>query len=644
MGQEYSAKNLKILKGLEPVRQRPGMYIGTTDTQGLHHLIWEIIDNAVDEASEGYGKNIYVTLNMDDSVTIEDEGRGVPCDYNEKEKMNGFDIVYNTLHGGGKFDESIYKNAGGLHGVGGAVVNALSEFMEIHSYRDGKDNFIRYEKGGTKKTEPKVLGPTSKRGTKVTFKPDKKIFENTEFDFNRVSQHMQDSACLTKGVSFILKDEKSKRTETFLYKNGIKEFFEKKNATRQFLCEPIYIIGEAERIRIEIIYAFVKDYYEETILSFANGVKTSDGGHHVAGFKKALTNSYNNYALNNKLIKESQKFDGDSLREGLRAIISVRVPETMIQFEGQTKGKLGTKQALTAVDSVVENFLSHYLEEHGQETQLIIKKTTDAMNLKKKTKELKDNERQKNKNVNHIQLSSKLSPCSSKDYKQNELFIVEGDSAGGSAKKARNPLTQAILPLRGKPKNVAETTNPNELFENKELSTLIYTIGAGSDSDFNIKNIKYDKVIIMTDADDDGAHIQNLLLAFFYQHMKPLILTGHVYIAVSPLYRVYKDKKEIYCWSEEEREKACKQIPNYKINRYKGLGEMNPSQLKETTMAKNTRKLIRIVCNDEEEASDKVNLFLGKDADRRKEWISENIDFSIRDIHFKEINDGNIEE
>ncbi len=644
MAETYTAKNLRVLKGLEPVRERPGMYIGTTDTQGLHHLIWEIVDNAVDEAGEGYGKNIYVTLNSDNSVTIEDEGRGVPCDYNEQEKMYGFDIVYATLHGGGKFDESNYKTSGGLHGVGGAVVNALSEYMEIHSYRDGKDNFIRYEKGGTIRKNPVILGETSKRGTKVTFKPDKKIFDSIDFDYNRIAQHLQDSACLTKGVTFHLKDENSNRSNVFLYKNGIVEFFNKQIAMKQLNCQPIIIEGESERIKIEIVFAFIKDQYDEKILSFANGVKTTEGGHHVAGFKKALTNSYNNFAINQKLIKDNQKLEGDDIREGLQAIISVRVPETLLQFEGQTKGKLGTKQALTAVDTVVEEFLSHYLEEHGSESTLIIKKTIDAMNLKKKTKDLKDSERNKQKNSQPIQLSGKLSPCSSKDYSKNELFIVEGDSAGGSAKKARNPLHQAILPLRGKPKNVAETTNPNEIFENKELATLIATIGAGSDSNFNIKNIRYDKIIIMTDADDDGAHIQNLLLAFFYQHLKPLVTTGHVYIAVSPLYRVYKDKKEIYCWSEKEREEACKQIPNYKITRYKGLGEMDAHQLKETTMDKATRKLVKIVCSDEDDCKDKVNLFLGKDSDRRKEWISNNIDFSIKEIHYKELDNVNIEE
>ncbi len=641
----YSASDLKVLKGLEPVRVRPGMYIGSTDTVGLHHLIWEIVDNSVDEANEGYGKKISVTIHEDNSITVEDEGRGVPCEYNAAEKMTGFDIVYNTLHGGGKFDESNYKSAGGLHGVGGAVVNALSDYMEIHSYRDGKDNFIRYENGGRKNSGIKDKGATDKRGTKVTFKPSRSIFDNVIFDYDKIKEHLNDSACLTKGVTFELVDERSQRSEKFLYKGGIKEYFVNKIGLKETLCEPIYINKTSpEGIMVEIIYTFIKDYYSEDIISFANGVKTVDGGHHVSGFKKALTNSYNDYAIKHKRIKDTQKLEGDDIREGISAIISVRVPESIIQFEGQTKSKLGTKQALPAVDTIVEDFLNYYLEEHSSETEVVVRKSIDAMNLKKKSKEFKDSERSKVKNSSPIQLSGKLCQCSSKNYKNNELFIVEGDSAGGTAKKSRDPIYQAILPLRGKPKNVAETTNSDDIFENKELATMIYTIGAGSDKDFNIKNIHYDKIIIMTDADDDGAHIQNLLLAFFYQHLRPLVETGHVYIAVSPLYRVYKGDKEIFCWTEEERINACKKIPGYKITRYKGLGEMSPKQLKVTTMDRATRKLIKITCNDEDECSDKIKLFLGRDSDRRKIWITNNIDFSLKEIKYKEVDSDGIQE
>lgn len=639
----YSASNLTVLKGLEPVRERPGMYIGTTDTQGLHHLIWEIVDNAVDEANEGYGKEINITINQDNSITVEDQGRGVPCDYNEKEKMSGFDIVYKTLHGGGKFDESNYKSAGGLHGVGGAVVNALSTYMEIHSYRDGFDNFIKYADGGKKASkQEKVALPDGihKRGTTVTFLPDKTIFDDVSWDFNRIAQHLDDSACLTQGVTFNLRDINSNRKVTFCYKKGLEEFFEKSLGTKQTNCSIVKIKGVSDdRIDVEVVYTFIKDNYDEKILSFANGVKTGDGGHHVAGFKKALTNAYNDYATKRGLLKNGNKLEGDDIREGLSAIISVRVPESLIQFEGQTKSKLGTKQALQAVDSIVENYLSHYLEEHAKESDVVIKKSIEAMNLKKKTKELKDSERGKGKNgPATAQLSGKLNPCSSKDYLNNELFIVEGDSAGGTAKSGRNPKYQAILPLRGKPKNVTDTNNVNDILENKELSTLIYTIGTGSDKDFNIKNLHYGKIIIMTDADDDGAHIQNLLLGFFYKHMKPLVEGGYIYIANAPLYRVYNNKQSVYCWSEEERQKAIASISNYKIKRYKGLGEMGAKELAETTMQRGFRKLKRLVLNDDDECSDKVNLFLGKDSDRRKDWINNQIDFTVTDFDFKVAN------
>lgn len=644
---KYNADNLTVLKGLQPVRERPGMYIGSTDINGLHHLVWEIVDNAVDEANAGYGKNITVTINLDGSISILDEGRGVPCDYNHKEKLSGFDMVYLMLHAGGKFDESNYKTAGGLHGVGGAVVNALSSWMEIHSYRDGNDNFIRFENGGSKESDIVITPLKSfKRGTLVTFLPDAKIFEDTTFDYQRIANSLDDRACLTKGVTFHLVDKRNDRKQDFVYTDGIKEYFQVKNFGKSPLCEPIYIEGSDDGIKVELICQYFDGDYSEKINSFANGVRTVDGGHHVSGLRKAWTICFNNYALSHKLIKPSMHLEGEDIREGFNGILSCWIPETILQFEGQTKGKLGTKEANAAVDNIVEKKLTYYLEEHADQADAIVKKTLDSLNARLKAKEAKDLARKGTKsNSKESNLSGKLTPASSKEYKNNELFIVEGDSAGGSAKKCRDRMHQAILPLRGKPKNVVGATSDSDIFENKELNTIIYTIGAGCDDDFKLKDIHYDKIIIMTDADDDGCHISNLLIAFFYEHMRPLIEAGHIYLACPPLYRLAKKDKEIYCWSEEELIEGRKEMGsgNYTLSRFKGLGEMDAAQLGKTTMNKGTRKLIQITIEDEDECEDKVNLFMGKDADRRKVWISNNIDFSYRTDVYEEVKRNEVE-
>lgn len=639
MGQNYDAKSLTILHGLEPVRERPGMYIGSTSTLGLHHLVWEIVDNAVDEANEGYGKNITVTICLDGSLMVEDQGRGVPYDYNAKEKMTGFQIVYQTLHGGGKFDESNYRSAGGLHGVGASVTNALSEWMEVHSYRDGIDHFARFEKGGSKFSGIKELGKTSKRGTSVRFMPDKTIFDDIVFDFDRIANHLDDQACLTKGVVFHLRDERTSRNKDFFYQDGLVEYFNRHTYNKVPLTKPMHFEGEDSQIKVDLVFGFMKDSYDEKIIAFANGVRTGDGGYHVTGLKKAITSCYNNYGINNGLFKATSPLDGECLREGLVAILSVWVPEHLLQFEGQTKGKLGTKEALNATDSVIESKLSYYLVENKQEAEAVIKKTMNEMKARDKAEQERKKERELLKNnMAGFELSNKLTPCSSKDYMKNELFIVEGDSAGGSAKKGRDPKYQAILPLRGKPKNTTEVEDEKVLFGNKEIFTLITTIGAGYGKEFKIRDIHYGKIIIMTDADDDGSHIQSLLLTFFYNHMKPLIENGNLYIACPPLYRVYNSKKEIYCYDDTELEKAKAQIgAGYKVNRYKGLGEMNYTQLSETTMSREHRKLLRVVLKDDEDTSDKVSLFLGNNADRRKEWINNNIDFTTVDNFIKEV-------
>jgi topoisomerase-4 subunit B len=639
---KYTADNLTLLKGLEPVRERPGMYIGSTDINGLHHLVWEIVDNAVDEANAGYGKNIYVTIHADGSITIEDEGRGVPCDFNHKENMSGFDMVYKTLHAGGKFDDSNYKTAGGLHGVGGAVVNALSSWLEVHSYRDGADHYVRYDKGGTKTSQIVVtpLAKASKRGTKVTFMPDKAIFEDTNFDYQKIASSLDDRACLTKGVSFHLADERTGRKQDFLYEEGITEYFLTHAFGKAPICEPISLEGESGGIRVEFVGQFYSDSYSENIAAFANGVRTPDGGHHVIGLKKALTVIFNKYASEHKLVKGNTTLDGSDIREGFACILSVWIPEKILEFEGQTKSKLGTKEAMNSVDDVIESKLGYYLEEHSSEANAIIDKCLQSMAAREKAKEAKDSIRKMSKAAfkEASNLSGKLTPASSKNYKLNELFIVEGDSAGGSAKKCRDREHQAILPLRGKPKNVVGEDR-GEIYDNKELNTIVFTIGAGVDEDFKVKDIHYDKVIIMTDADDDGCHIQNLLMAFFFEHMRDLIKDGHLYIACPPLYRVAKKDQEVYCWSDEDLDKARDKVgKGYTLSRYKGLGEMNYEQLGETTMSPASRRLIQVQLTDIDECEDKVNLFMSKDtADRRRQWIDTNVDFGFRKDHFEEI-------
>ena len=593
----------------------------------------------MDEANEGYGKNITVTICLDGSLMVEDQGRGVPYDYNAKEKMTGFQIVYQTLHGGGKFDESNYRSAGGLHGVGASVTNALSEWMEVHFYRVGIDHFARFEKGGSEFSGIKELGKTSKRGTSVRFMPDKTIFDDIVFDFDRIANHLDDQACLTKGVVFHLRDERTSRSKDFFYQDGLVEYFNRHTYNKVPLTKPMHFEGEDSQIKVDLVFGFMKDSYDEKIIAFANGVRTGDGGYHVTGLKKAITSCYNNYGINNGLFKATSPLDGECLREGLVAILSVWVPEHLLQFEGQTKGKLGTKEALNATDSVIESKLSYYLVENKQEAEAVIKKTMNEMKARDKAEQERKKERELLKNnMAGFELSNKLTPCSSKDYMKNELFIVEGDSAGGSAKKGRDPKYQAILPLRGKPKNTTEVEDEKVLFGNKEIFTLITTIGAGYGKEFKIRDIHYGKIIIMTDADDDGSHIQSLLLTFFYNHMKPLIENGNLYIACPPLYRVYNSKKEIYCYDDTELEKAKAQIgAGYKVNRYKGLGEMNYTQLSETTMSREHRKLLRVVLKDDEDTSDKVSLFLGNNADRRKEWINNNIDFTTVDNFIKEV-------
>lgn len=640
---KYTASSLKILKGLEPVKKRPGMYIGSTDWRGTHHLVWETIDNAIDEALSGWGKKIYINIYKDGSISVQDEGRGIPCDYNEQEKMDGLDIVFCTLHGGGKFDSSSYKSSAGLHGVGSACVNALSEWVEVTVYKDGTEYHASYKDNGDKRSGTKVIGPTTKRGSIIRFKPDSKYLPEPEFKFDIIAERLNNSACQANGVHFYLYDERTKEKQEFYYQEGIKEYLEKKNEGKKGL-HPIAMFSDySNEIKAEFSFQFLEDQYEEKIYSFANSIFTVLEGSHVRGYRSGITKAFNEYASRNNIIKNGAKLDGNDIREGISAVISVRIPEGKIQFEGQTKEKLGTPEAANVVENLVYNSLTRYLIENKQYASNILNKILESQKARLAARSAKEEVRKQTPKDNEkttLMLSGKLVPPQSKDYKKCELFIVEGDSAGGSAKKCRDKRYQGLLPLRGKPKNVSADAE-DAFMKNEELSTLAYTIGTGTGKDFNMKNLRYDKVIIMTDADTDGAHIQNLLINFFYLKMKPLIEEGHVYVACPPLYRVMKmvGKKtnEIYAWNNLELEEAKKKIGSgYVVNRYKGLGEMDAEQLWKTTMDPKYRKLLQVVITDDSKAHEMIDLFMGKDAGPRYQWINENIDFSDKSDFFIE--------
>ena len=640
---KYTASSLKILKGLEPVKKRPGMYIGSTDWRGTHHLVWETIDNAIDEALSGWGKKIYINIYKDGSISVQDEGRGIPCDYNEQEKMDGLDIVFCTLHGGGKFDSSSYKSSAGLHGVGSACVNALSEWLEVTVYKDGTEYHASYKNNGDKRSGTKVIGPTTKRGSIIRFKPDSRYLPEPEFKFDIIAERLNNSACQANGVHFYLYDERTKEKQEFFYQEGIKEYLQKKNEKKKGL-HPIAMFSDySSEIKAEFAFQFLEDQYEEKIYSFANSIFTVLEGSHVRGYRSGITKAFNEYATRNNIIKNGTKLDGNDIREGITGVVSVRIPEGKIHFEGQTKEKLGTPEAANVVENLVYNSVTRYLIENKQYASKIFTKILESQKARLAARSAKEEVRKQTPKDNEkttLMLSGKLVPPQSKDYKKCELFIVEGDSAGGSAKKCRDKRYQGLLPLRGKPKNVSADAE-DAFMKNEELSTLAYTIGTGTGKDFNIKNLRYDKVIIMTDADTDGAHIQNLLINFFYLKMKPLIEEGHVYVACPPLYRVMKmvGKKttEIYAWNNFELEEAKKKIGSgYVINRYKGLGEMDAEQLWKTTMDPKYRKLLQVVITDDNKANEMINLFMGKDAGPRYQWINENIDFSDKSDFFIE--------
>ncbi|MGN8773785.1 DNA topoisomerase (ATP-hydrolyzing) subunit B [Candidatus Weimeria sp. HCP3S3_B5] len=626
---EYGGDQIQILEGLEAVRKRPGMYIGSTSAKGLHHLVYEIVDNSVDEALAGFCHHIQVEINKGNTITVTDDGRGIPVDINHKSGKPGVEVVFTVLHAGGKFGGGGYKVSGGLHGVGASVVNALSDWLEVEVRRDGKVYKQKYEKGKTM-YDLKVVGecPSDQTGTRVTFKPDETIFETTEYDFDTLKTRLRETAFLTKALKITLTDHRGEedRTDVFHYEGGIKEFVEYLNRGKQPLYpDVIYCEGKKNDVLVEVAMQH-NDSFNDSSYSFVNNIITPEGGTHVAGFKAAVTRTFNNYAHENKLIKENDPpLTGDDIREGLTAIISIKISEP--QFEGQTKQKLGNSDAKTAVDSVVSEQLTYYLEQHPQVAKIICEKSLLAQRAREAARKARDLTRRKTA-LDSTSLPGKLADCTDKDPANCEIFIVEGDSAGGSAKSARSRATQAILPLRGKILNV-EKAREDKIYSNKEIKAMITAFGTGILDDFDITKLRYHKIIIMTDADVDGAHIATLMLTFIYRYMPELIKQGYVYLAMPPLYKVEKNKKVWYAYNDDQLNQIMDQIgrdQNNKVQRYKGLGEMDADQLWETTMDPERRILKRVNMDDDDLSEvDKVfSTLMGDEVEPRREFIIEN--------------------
>ena len=627
MSQEYGADQIQILEGLEAVRKRPGMYIGSTSIKGLHHLVYEIVDNAVDEALAGFCDHIDVSINEDNSITVIDNGRGIPIGINHKAGLPAVEVVFTILHAGGKFGGGGYKVSGGLHGVGASVVNALSEWLEVTIHTEGKMYRQRYERG--KVMYPlKEVGKTTHQGTEVTFLPDKTIFEETVFDFNTLKQRLREMAFLTRGIKIVLEDKRKEKQQKreFHYEGGIKEYVQYLNKSKNALYEDIiYCEGERDNVYVEVAMQH-NDAYNEGCYSFVNNITTPEGGTHLTGFRNALTKTFNDYARANKFLKESeQNLAGEDIREGLTAIISIKIQEP--QFEGQTKQKLGNSEARGAVENVVSEQLTYFLEQNPQVAKIICEKAVLAQRARDAARKARDLTRRKSA-LEGMSLPGKLADCSDKDPSKCEIYIVEGDSAGGSAKTARSRATQAILPLRGKILNV-EKARLDKILVNKEIRAMITAFGTGISDEFDISKLRYHKIIIMTDADVDGAHISTLLLTFFYRFMPELIKGGYVYLAQPPLYKVDKNKKVYYAYSDDELNQILNEIGrdgNNKIQRYKGLGEMDAEQLWDTTMDPEKRILLKVIMD--EEAESEVDLtfttLMGDNVEPRRLFIEEN--------------------
>lgn len=637
--QQYDESSIVILEGLDAVRKRPGMYIGSTDSKGLHHLVWEIVDNAIDEALNGYGDEITITLEKDGSVTVEDHGRGMPVG-KHKSGVSTLQVIFTILHAGGKFtSHGGYTSAGGLHGVGASVVNALCTWCKVMVH-DGKDVWsMTFEDGGSKIGKLEKVGKTNHTGSIVSFKPDPSIFKSVHFSYSTICERAQEDAFLLKGLKMIVRDKrKEEREVVYQYEDGLKAFIEEVNQDHTPMHDPISFRGESNQIIVEGCFQYT-DEYQENIFSFTNMVRTRDGGSHETGAKQAFTKVFNEYARKNGFLKEKDKgFDGNDVREGLTLVINLTIPEDYLQFEGQTKEKLGTPEAKPATETVVSENLRYFLEENKEVANALVRKIIKAAQARNAARKARADIRNgKGKNRSERVLSGKLASAQSKDARRKELYLVEGDSAGGSAKQGRDSKYQAILPLRGKVLNT-EKASLEAIEKNEELNTIIHALGAGVGANFTAEDSNYYKVIIMTDADDDGAHIQNLLLTFFYRYMRDLITHEMLYIALPPLYRIAKVGKEYYLYTNEELDEKKAELKNgYTITRYKGLGEMNATQLWDTTMNPESRTLLCVTIENAMMAEKRVTELMGDKAELRRNWIEDNVVFTLED-DYKEVN------